>query len=397
MGKNLASLLLGLMLATDAIAQIAISVVDVPSRGFLQRFLHVAPPAPVAVIIAIPGGTGVLGIADDGSMTTGQCGPIVRNRQAFAERGYALALVDKTSDGSIYNPSDVQEVVRYVQGRHNVPVWISGGSNSTEIVADMANFLPPQDPVGLIFFSPGLVDASVTSQIKRPTFIIVHPNDLSARGGQLYAALTSAPAKDLVSLSGGTDSGCGNHLFAGQDTAFINAVAGFVSTHNSSFVPPRALAVEYYNTSLDHYFLTHVSGEIAILDAGVAIKGWTRTGQSFHVFTTSPAGGSPVCRFYIPPVKGDSHFYGRGAAECAATALANPTFVNEDPRFFHVVLPSDGACPGGTIPVYRVFSNRPDANHRYMTNRTLRNEMTVKGWLPEGDGADLVVMCAPVS
>jgi hypothetical protein len=396
MGKSLAGLIFGLMLAANALAQIAVSVVDVPSRGYLQRFLHVAPPAPVAVIIAIPGGTGVLGIADDGSMSAGQCGPIVRNRQAFAERGYALALVDKTSDGSIYNPVDVQEVVRYVQGRHNVPVWISGGSNSTEVVADMASFLPLQDPVGLIFFSPGLVAASVSSQIKRPTFIIVHPNDTLARGGQLYAGLTSAPAKDLVSLGGGTDSGCGNHLFAGQDAAFVDAVAGFVSTHNNSFVSPQALAVEYYNTSLDHYFLTHINGEIAILDAGVAIKGWARTGQSFHVFTTSPASGSPVCRFYIPPGKGDSHFYGRGAAECAATALANPTFVNEDPNFFHVVLPTGGACPAGTIPVYRVFSNRPDANHRYMTNRSLRNEMTVKGWLPEGDGADLVVMCAPV-
>jgi len=42
-----------------------------------------------------------------------------------------------------------------------------------------------------------------------------------------------------------------------------------------------------------------------------------------------------------------------------------------------------------------VFSNRADANHRYTTERAVRDEMAAKGWLVEGDGADAVVMCAP--
>jgi hypothetical protein len=45
--------------------------------------------------------------------------------------------------------------------------------------------------------------------------------------------------------------------------------------------------------------------------------------------------------------------------------------------------------------VYRVFSNRADANHRYMVDRTLRDLMAAKGWQIEGDGPDAVVMCAP--
>jgi len=48
-----------------------------------------------------------------------------------------------------------------------------------------------------------------------------------------------------------------------------------------------------------------------------------------------------------------------------------------------------------TINVYRVFSNRSDANHRYMTDRAVRDDMVSKGWLAEGDGPDFVVMCAP--
>lgn len=160
--------------------------------------------------------------------------------------------------------------------------------------------------------------------------------------------------------------------------------------------PAVALAIEYYNQGLDHYFVTHHTDEIAILDAGVTIKGWVRTGQSWNVYAAAGANTSPVCRFYIPPDKGDSHFYGRGTVECDETAAKNPTFVNEDPQFFHVILPTLGVCPAGTIPVYRVFDNRLDANHRYMIDRAIRDQMVNdRHWLAEGDGDDLVVMCVP--
>jgi hypothetical protein len=59
-------------------------------------------------------------------------------------------------------------------------------------------------------------------------------------------------------------------------------------------------------------------------------------------------------------------------------------------------LPTGGVCPAGTRNIYRVFSNRPDANHRYMTDKTVRDAMVRSGWLAEGDGPDMVVMCSPV-
>ena len=59
----------------------------------------------------------------------------------------------------------------------------------------------------------------------------------------------------------------------------------------------------------------------------------------------------------------------------------------------HLFLPVVGVCPAGTTPIYRVFSNRADANHRYMTDRAIRDQMVGQGWLAEGDGPDLVVMC----
>lgn len=177
--------------------------------------------------------------------------------------------------------------------------------------------------------------------------------------------------------------------------------AGIVNAHAAvaaaqALAPPSATVqiVEYYNASLDHYFITWVPGEIAALDAGT-IRGWQRTGATFNVYPGPQPGSSPVCRYYLPPAYGDSHFFGRGTYECDQTGLHNPGFVLESSEFMDVLLPVNGVCPAGTLPVYRVFSNRPDANHRYMTDPALRDAMVARGWLAEGDGPDLVVMCAP--
>ena len=183
----------------------------------------------------------------------------------------------------------------------------------------------------------------------------------------------------LVLITGGFDQN-GHYL----DTAELYAV------------PTTAVElVEYLNPSLDHYFITWVTDEIAILDAGTTIRGWQRTGHTFKTYPTAQPASSPVCRYYLPPQYGDSHFFGRGVAECDATGRNNPGFVLEDPAFMHMLLPVNGSCPTATKPVYRVFSNRADANHRYTTDRGVRDQMVASGWLAEGDGADLVVMCAP--
>ncbi len=141
--------------------------------------------------------------------------------------------------------------------------------------------------------------------------------------------------------------------------------------------------------------MTWVPDEIAKLDDGSQIMGWVRTGKTLRTYTTAQGGTSPICRYYIPPGLGDSHFFGRGTAECDATGAANPSFVLEDPAFMQMYLPVAGVCAADTTQVYRVFSNRPDANHRYMTDKATRDSMVALGWLAEGDGPDLVVMCAP--
>ncbi len=328
------------------------------------------------------------------------CNPAIRNRQAFADHGYAVAAVDGAKDGVLFDYTDLQEIVRYMQSQDKVPTWIMGGSVATPNAVNLVARLPLSNGLGAVFYSPEDVDAAQVAMITRPALVVFHVLDPRSRGPSLFAALTSAPYKLQVALTGGNNAGCaGYHTLNALNGPFVDTVNSFIDQYNATLayspLTTSVKAVEFYNVTLDHFFLTHVANEIALLDAGVAIKGWTRTGLSFNVLPSAQPGSSAVCRYYIPPGKGDSHFYGRGTAECDATGVANPTFVNEEPHFFYAALPVLGTCSADTVPVYRVFSNRADANHRYMVSRTVRDEMTGRGWLAEGDGPDLVVMCAP--
>jgi N-acetylneuraminic acid mutarotase len=220
-----------------------------------------------------------------------------------------------------------------------------------------------------------------------------------------YESLDSAelydPATGSWSVSGSLNTARSGHtatLLANGKVLVAAGDSGGSTTTSAELFDggdTPVLVVEYYNAVLDHYFITWVLAEQAFLDAGHTPTPWVRTGSTFNTYTSAHAGTSPVCRFYIPPAASDSHFFGRDTVECNGTGQRYPEFVLEDPQFMHLFLPVAGTCPANTTPIYRVFSNRTDANHRYMTDRTIRSQMLARGWVAEGDGPDLVVMCAP--
>ncbi|MFO1315370.1 MAG: S8 family serine peptidase [Burkholderiales bacterium] len=233
----------------------------------------------------------------------------------------------------------------------------------------------------------------------------------SARSGTSFSApLVSGVVALMLAVAPDLDAGQVRTLVKGSAKPFpagstcntsicgaglLDAPGAVRAALATTGAPVPVTLVEYYHAGLDHYFVTWVAAEIALLDAGTTIKGWARTGRSIPALMNAVAGTSAVCRIYIPPGKGDGHFFGRDAAECAGTMAKNPTFVLESAAFFHLYPPSAGQCAMGTMPVYRVYSNRADANHRYTTDRVVRDGMVAKGWLVEGDGPDFVVMCAP--
>jgi len=159
--------------------------------------------------------------------------------------------------------------------------------------------------------------------------------------------------------------------------------------------------VEFYHVALDHYFITQSAAEIADLDSGVH-PGWTRTGETFdlYVANASDGRGQGACRWYGLPAFGlDTHFFSASSTECNQVALSPLTegrWKNETANAFEATLPDTltGACPNGTLPVYRLWNNRIDSNHRYTIKTSIKQGMIAQGYVPEGFGPDAVAMCA---
>ncbi|MFO1316873.1 MAG: DUF1800 family protein [Burkholderiales bacterium] len=152
-------------------------------------------------------------------------------------------------------------------------------------------------------------------------------------------------------------------------------------------------AVEFYNKALNHYFVTAYPEEAAALDAGTNVKGWTRTGGQFTVFTEPADGLQAVCRFFgTSNVGPNSHFYTADAAECAKVKTY-PAWTFEGIAFY-IPMPANGGC-GGNWPVYRSYYSDQirDANHRFTVDLTAHVRMKDR----RGDILEGIVMCAPVT
>ena len=162
--------------------------------------------------------------------------------------------------------------------------------------------------------------------------------------------------------------------------------AGQMATISVAVVPG---VTEFYNTTLNHYFLTANPIEGTSIDAGGSGPGWTRTG---NVFKTG--GPNVVCRFFGVQSAGgpNGHFYTADPLECAQVKL-DPGWHFESLDFATAPVGPGGTCTAGLVPVYRAYNHRfaqQDSNHRITANfAAYQHQVDVEGWTGEG-----VVMCA---
>ena len=178
-------------------------------------------------------------------------------------------------------------------------------------------------------------------------------------------------------------------------TAAVVGAATMALAPYAAAVEPTAQVVEFYNASLNHYFVTAFPEEAAMLDAGTVVKGWARTGVTFNAWreTGEDPSAAAVCRFFgTPSVGPNSHFYTADATECALVK-DNPNWTYEAIAFY-IQVPQGGNCAAGTEAVYRSFypgGSVSQSNHRFLPDLTMHQKMAGASTL-EG-----IVMCAPLS
>ena len=268
--------------------------------------------------------------------------------------------------------------------------------------------------------------ASHAGVIKTFTFGIDLPDTVTANKRVLIAtqgvAATGLVTPDyvmpdrFVATDGGTVNFANVDLFAYGPLPTDGVTAQFAGRANgvniatnyagrsASLAASAITVVEFYNQALDHYFVSPLAPDIDALDTG-KFEGWSRTGLTYYAYPTLAAGGAgvnPVCRFFIPPQHGNSHFFSASPAECAVVIEkigTDPSFsgyILETPNAFYIALPdtTSGACPAGTVPVYRLWNQRFDSNHRFTIDTVVKAQMVARGYFAEGYGVDAVSMCA---
>ena len=249
---------------------------------------------------------------------------------------------------------------------------------------------------------PGSEDIELRAVVSLPAYLDSTLSVNVELGLLLKAAADIAPAGGALQTASAAAKG--------RITAFsvLNAagvqVAGFQMSRSGKSLtervappPPLLLAVEYFNASFGHFFISANPDEIKGLDAGTA---WKRTGEMFKVYATPDAGRAGVCRFFgtFPQPSGpakSSHFYALRGLGCEAL-LQNPgPWQYEGDVFFMPPPDASGACPSGTTPVYRLYNNGMGGapNHRFTANPETQAEMLRDGYVPEGPNG--VGMCSP--
>ena len=145
------------------------------------------------------------------------------------------------------------------------------------------------------------------------------------------------------------------------------------------------IAVEYYNGSLDHYFFTAEPAEAAMLDAGILVPGWKRTGFNFKVRPVGDPRGLYACRFFgTPGVGPSSHFFTINHAEC--DKVRADRFWTYEGLAFNADTPVNAECTPDRVPVVRMYNNGKggQANHRFSTSHSEIGDMLGEGWIVEG-------------
>lgn len=185
------------------------------------------------------------------------------------------------------------------------------------------------------------------------------------------------------------------HPLAPQSTADIEYV--HLSGQDLSLIATRALpseektVIEYFNRTVQRYFITGRANEQRLLDA---LPQWfVRTGMQFRAHGAMgyvEGQRAPVCRFYAAPDRGGSntHFYGTSNDCAALNTMGALRFEGFDFAATQPNRASTSPCPASAPNiVYRLFNNQSatnQGNHRYVVSEATLRAMQDRGWINEG-------------
>ena len=247
-------------------------VVDLtPAPGITQRILVLAPPHPRATMILLPGGSGDIGIARNGTLHHTQ-NFLLRMRAEWVAHGYAVIITDTlthnspqtqtslrahtTLRGTRSSPAYGELVVslaRYARTQHAGPVFLVGTSQGTIAATNGAARASAGLIAGLVLTEtvalPGHLSTETVfdaypQNVRVPVLIIANQEDACPVASprmatQIAQAMTHAPEVRLLSVSGGPEhatkpcSSRSAHGYEGMETSVSCMILSWLQAHGA--------------------------------------------------------------------------------------------------------------------------------------------------------------------
>lgn len=248
-------LLLILATANAVVCAASVEVQTVsPRPNASVRFLFLPQEHSVGSVIMLPGGTGYIGILDDGNIPE-PGNFLVRTREMWRAQGFQVAIVDAPSDEpgmsdgfrrSAEHSIDLAAVAAFLKQRAPVPVWLVGTSRGTISAAAAAIHLG-ESIDGVVLTSSMVRGDSLLGleleRLSKPVLVVHHRDDVCKETPfsgvrRLLDRLTHAQVKALIAEEGGISQGnpCGafaHHGYNGIESKVVKDIADWIQAPKS--------------------------------------------------------------------------------------------------------------------------------------------------------------------
>ena len=244
---------IGALLIGAAKAETFVADLELEDGGS-QRVLYAAPEKPRAVLIMLPGASGMVEIGMDGTIRRLRENFLLRTLPLWQAQGFAVVALSPPNGMSLLGhrhtaayAATIGQAVDFVRGRTAAPVWLIGTSQGAPAAVGgaarlggklagsvVASAVTGRSSSGETLFDsePGLVGV--------PALIVANTGDTcpaSPPGDapKIAAALTKAPRKEIVyvesrALEGQPCEGKSPHGYFGIEAATVQRIAEWIAT-----------------------------------------------------------------------------------------------------------------------------------------------------------------------
>jgi pimeloyl-ACP methyl ester carboxylesterase len=242
----------GAFLMGSAAAETLVADLELKDGGS-QRVLYAAPEKPRAVLIMLPGASGMVEIGMDGTIRRMRENFLLRTLPLWQAQGFAVVVLSPPNGMSLLGhrhtaayAATIGQAVDFVRSRADVPVWLVGTSQGATAAVGggarlgrklagivVASAVTGRSSSGETLFDsePGLVAV--------PALIVANTGDacpVSPPGDapKIAAALAKAPRKEVVyvesrALEGQPCEGKSPHGYFGIEAATVQRIAEWIA------------------------------------------------------------------------------------------------------------------------------------------------------------------------